>query len=69
MGRTTFLRLWAFLLCVSGFLLSLNGCSGVSGGGTIATGKIQHVVVISQENRTPDNLFHDPDDPWSRHCQ
>jgi len=23
-------------------------------------GKIQHVVVIFQENRTPDNLFHDP---------
>jgi len=25
-----------------------------------AAGKIQHVVVIVQENRTPDNLFHDP---------
>jgi phospholipase C len=25
-----------------------------------ASGKIQHVVVIFQENRTPDNLFHDP---------
>jgi phospholipase C len=26
----------------------------------IAKGKINHVVVIIQENRTPDNLFHDP---------
>lgn len=25
-----------------------------------SSGKIQHVVVIVQENRTPDNLFHDP---------
>jgi phospholipase C len=25
-----------------------------------SSGKIQHVVVIFQENRTPDNLFHDP---------
>ncbi len=28
--------------------------------GVSANGKIQHVVVIVQENRTPDNLFHDP---------
>jgi len=26
----------------------------------LSSGKIQHVVVIVQENRTPDNLFHDP---------
>jgi phospholipase C len=25
-----------------------------------SSGKIQHIVVIVQENRTPDNLFHDP---------
>jgi phospholipase C len=51
------------LLCTSGFLLSLNGCGG---GNTTAVststvspafGKIQHVVIIFQENRTPDNLF------------
>ena len=23
-------------------------------------GQIKHVVIIFQENRTPDNLFHDP---------
>ncbi len=27
---------------------------------TIAPGQINHVVIIFQENRTPDNLFHDP---------
>jgi phospholipase C len=44
------------LLFVSGcgLLLSLSGC----GAGDIT--RISHVVVIVQENRTPDNLFHDP---------
>jgi len=42
-------------------LLNLNGC----GGGTASPSsdtlqKIQHVVIIFQENRTPDNLFQDP---------
>jgi phospholipase C len=50
------------LLVTGGFLLGLNGCGG---GGTtqsapVVPSKIQHVVVIFQENRTPDNLFHDP---------
>jgi phospholipase C len=27
---------------------------------TVVPGKPQHIVVIFQENRTPDNLFHDP---------
>ena len=38
-------------------LVPLRG-TGVEAG--LAWGKIQHVVVIFQENRTPDNLFHDP---------
>jgi hypothetical protein len=55
------LALWSTLLllcCVGAFLLSLNGC----GGGVMdpAMGKIQHVVILFQENRTPDNLFQDP---------
>jgi len=43
-------------------LLSLNACGGIKNGagGGIPPGKLQHVVVIFQENRTPDNLFHDP---------
>jgi len=54
------------MVCVAGVLASLNGCGGaVSGGGNPPpppppSGKIKHVVIIFQENRTPDNLFHDP---------
>src|SRR5579859_252614 len=47
------------LLAVASTLVSLNGCGG-SRGPTLPPGKIQHVVVIFQENRTPDNLFQDP---------
>src|SRR5712692_7749583 len=62
MGRSTVLLSWGFLFATAVFLASLGGCGG--GGGTSTTtitpppGKIQHVVVIFQENRTPDNLFH-----------
>jgi phospholipase C len=51
------------VLAMGGTLLSLNGCGGT---GTSPPppppppGKIHHVVVIFQENRTPDNLFQDP---------
>lgn len=43
-------------------LVSLNGCGGSSASSTTppAAGKIQHVVVIFQENRSTDNLFQDP---------
>lgn len=27
---------------------------------TIVPGKLEHIVVIFEENRTPDDLFHDP---------
>lgn len=45
----------------AGLLLSLNSC-GSRGLDRlpIRASQIQHVVVIFQENRTPDNLFHDP---------
>jgi phospholipase C len=56
------------LACTAAFLLSLNGCSSTSSSGSSSTGSgggtpppsgnIQHVVVIFQENRTPDNLFY-----------
>lgn len=51
------------VLAMGGTVLSLNGCGGT---GTSPPppppppGKIHHVVVIFQENRTPDNLFQDP---------
>src|ERR1700675_4763476 len=48
------------LLSTAGFLLSLNGCGGSAKSRPPGSQPIQHVVIIFQENRTPDNLFHDP---------
>jgi phospholipase C len=47
------------LVCVIAFFIAIIGC----GGGGVTTPpppaqKIQHIVIIFQENRTPDNLFH-----------
>lgn len=38
----------------------MNGCGGAIQHNTILAGKFQHIVIILQENRTPDSLFHDP---------
>ncbi len=59
MGRTAFLCLSLLLLSTGALLLSLNGCGASRSTTTMPTGEIQHVVIIFQENRTPDNLFHD----------
>jgi len=57
------LLLGLVIACAS-LLISLNGCGSVSSGSNPPPppppGKINHVVIIFQENRTPDNLFHDP---------
>jgi phospholipase C len=60
MNRLALVTLSILLIGTSVFLLSLNGCS--SGTTTAITvpppiSQIQHVVIIFQENRTPDNLF------------
>jgi phospholipase C len=64
MSRTAALYLPVPLLAAAALLLSLNSCgSNSSAGGNPPpppSSKIRHVVVIFQENRTPDNLFHDP---------
>jgi phospholipase C len=67
MNRASLLSISILLFCGIAFLVSLNACSGISRTIAISTttnsspaSKIQHVVVIFQENRTPDNLFHDP---------
>jgi phospholipase C len=41
-------------------LLSLNSCGGGGIAQILSSLKIQHVVIIVQENRSPDNLFQDP---------
>jgi len=52
--------IFALLFAIGMFLLSMNGCGGAIQQNSILAGKFQHVVIIFQENRTPDNLFHDP---------
>ncbi|MBZ5680185.1 MAG: hypothetical protein LAO24_08780 [Acidobacteriia bacterium] len=63
MSRCVFVCLLLLTLSATGLLLSMNACSGASSSFTTnppPTSKIQHIVVIFQENRTPDNLFQDP---------
>jgi phospholipase C len=65
MKRIAVFFLVSLLLFIGSLLLVLNGCGSnrVGSSATLSTipqGKIQHVVIIFQENRTPDNLFHDP---------
>src|ERR1700723_2798232 len=62
MVRPRLLILWCLLACLAALLVNLNGCSGTSSSHTTPPppGKIQHIVIIFQENRTPDNLFQDP---------
>jgi len=59
MGRSAFLCFSLLLITAGAVLLSLNGCSGKSSS-SIVPGQIKHIIVVFQENRTPDNLFHDP---------
>jgi len=60
MSRPALLSISILLLCAVAFLLNLNGCGGGSATftGPPPASKIQHVVIIFQENRTPDNLFY-----------
>ena len=55
MRWTPFFCISTLLLAGGALIFSLNGC-----GKSTDPGKIQHIVVIVQENRTPDNLFQDP---------
>jgi phospholipase C len=63
-ARAKMLLFGGLLVCTAALLATLNSCGG--GSATTATppppptSKIQHVVIIFQENRTPDNLFQDP---------
>jgi phospholipase C len=58
MGGPILLILLLSLIITAGILLT-NGCGGgtTSSSGPPASPQIQHIVVIFQENRTPDNLF------------
>src|SRR5580704_1690460 len=63
MSRLALVSISIVLVAAAVCLLSMNGCGG-SSTTTITVpppvvSKITHVVIIFQENRTPDNLFHD----------
>ena len=59
MSRSVALLFCASLACGAALLVSRgNGEEASTRPTPDASGKIQHVVVIFQENRTPDNLFH-----------
>lgn len=51
--------LFLLLASTATILLLENGC-GEDNENHILADKFQHIVIIFQENRTPDNLFHDP---------
>ncbi len=53
MTRSTGLLAWSGLVCTALLLAGLGACGAASD-----PAKIHHVVIIFQENRTPDNLFH-----------
>jgi len=61
MGRAALLYLLLFGSACAAMLLGANGCSNDNPFRTpLGASKIQHVVIVFQENRTPDNLFQDP---------
>jgi phospholipase C len=51
---------FSLLFGTSTILLITNGCGGSISQSHVLAGKFRHIVIIFQENRTPDNLFHDP---------
>jgi phospholipase C len=61
MKRLASVCIVVLMLSAAGLIIGLNGCGGTASFHTSPPpGKIQHIVVIFQENRTPDNLFQDP---------
>ncbi len=58
MGKIRLLVFAIVVLVAAATLMSLNGCGTANS--LTQPSKIQHVVVIFQENRTTDNLFQDP---------
>jgi len=57
--RRTPILLFSLLAGTATSLLLENGC-GEDSQDHILADKFQHIVIIFQENRSPDNLFHDP---------
>jgi len=62
MNRRVSVPICVLLVGAAVLLVIANSCGGGKNSSSTvsATPKIEHVVVIFQENRTPDNLFQDP---------
>src|SRR5579864_3697339 len=60
MDRSVYLAISLSVLGAAAVLLVMNGCGSGNSQVKFTQTKIQHIVVIFQENRTPDNLFQDP---------
>ena len=61
MRRGALLSFLLLALACAILLLAANGCNkGNPFPNAYRNSKIEHVVIVFQENRTPDNLFHDP---------
>jgi len=60
MGRSALFCLLLLVVLSLALLFGMNACGGSNTRHAIPTGKIQHIVIVFQENRTPDNLFQDP---------
>lgn len=62
MAGKNVMRMQLWIIGIASLLVGLNACGGGTSSSMPASPqpKIQHVVIIFQENRTPDNLFQDP---------
>ncbi len=60
MTRSALFCLLLLLVSATALLLALNACGYPTTPARLGQGKLLHIVIVVQENRTPDNLFHDP---------
>jgi phospholipase C len=60
MTRSALLCLLVLLVSATALLVGLNACGTPTMPNRLGQGKLLHIVIVVQENRTPDNLFHDP---------
>src|SRR5579885_980585 len=60
MGRGVLFCLSGLIILSGILLVGMNGCGGSHSRNVVPAGKIEHIVIVFQENRTPDNLFQDP---------
>jgi phospholipase C len=60
MTRSALVCLLVLLVSATALLATLNACGTPTTPARLGQGKLMYIVIVVQENRTPDNLFHDP---------